>query len=154
MFRRRGSVRQQQENDHHELHPESKVNETTTYLQFIHMWMSLKHLLVPFLTNTYVHFDSQVNELKAALGPLSGHNLLYCTDACLKRYLEARNWNIEKAKKMLEDTLQWRSTFKPHEIHWHQISGEGETGKVFRANFRDRFGRTVLIMKPGRQVII
>ncbi|KVI06561.1 Cellular retinaldehyde binding/alpha-tocopherol transport [Cynara cardunculus var. scolymus] len=117
MFRRRGSVRQQQEQDHHELHPESKVNE-----------------------------------LKAALGPLSGHDLLYCTDACFKRYLEARNWNVDKAKKMLEDTLVWRSTFKPQEIRWHEISVEGETGKVFRANFRDRFGRTVLIMKPGRQI--
>lgn len=60
----------------------------------------------------------QVNELKSAIGPLSGRNLLYCTDACLKRYLEARNWNVEKAKKMLEETLTWRSTYKPEEIRW------------------------------------
>lgn len=60
----------------------------------------------------------QVNELKAALGPLSGRSLLYCTDACLRRYLEARNWNVDKAKKMLEGTLAWRSTYKPEEIRW------------------------------------
>ncbi|XP_071733915.1 uncharacterized protein [Rutidosis leptorrhynchoides] len=95
--------------------------------------------------------ESKVNELRAALGPLSGRSLQYCTDACLKRYLEARNWNVEKAKKMLEETLVWRSTYKPEEIRWHEIASEGETGKVFRSNFRDRFGRTVLIMRPGLQ---
>ncbi|KAJ0614784.1 putative CRAL-TRIO lipid binding domain, CRAL/TRIO domain, CRAL/TRIO domain superfamily [Helianthus annuus] len=95
--------------------------------------------------------ESKVNELKTALGPLSGRSLLYCTDACLRRYLEARNWNVEKAKKMLEETLAWRSTYKPEEIRWHEVAVEGETGKLFRANFRDRFGRTVLILKPGLQ---
>lgn len=60
----------------------------------------------------------QVNELKTALGPLSGRSLQYCTDACLKRYLVARNWNVEKSKKMLEETLRWRSTYKPEEIRW------------------------------------
>lgn len=95
--------------------------------------------------------ESKVNELKAALGPLSGRSLLYCTDACLRRYLEARNWNVDKAKKMLEGTLAWRSTYKPEEIRWHEVAVEGETGKLFRANFRDRVGRTVLILKPGLQ---
>nr|GEW11454.1 random slug protein 5-like [Tanacetum cinerariifolium] len=116
MFRRRGSNRQQ-EQEHNEQHPETKVNE-----------------------------------LRAALGPLSGRSLQYCTDACLKRYLEARNWNIEKAKKMLEETLEWRATYKPEEIRWNEVAVEGETGKMFRANFRDRFGRTVLIMRPGLQM--
>lgn len=32
-----------------------------------------------------------------------------------------------------------------------EVSHEGETGKVSRANFFDRFGRTVLIMRPGFQ---
>ena len=35
----------------------------------------------------------------------------------------------------------------------HEVAHEGETGKVSRANFRDRDGRTVLIMRPGKQVI-
>ena len=62
--------------------------------------------------------STQVSELRADLGPLSGRSLRYCTDACLKRYLEARNWNVDKAKKMLEETLQWRATYKPEEIRW------------------------------------
>ncbi|XP_076939762.1 uncharacterized protein LOC143608676 [Bidens hawaiensis] len=97
------------------------------------------------------HPESKINELKSALGPLSSRSSQYCTDACLKRYLEARNWNVDKAKKMLEETLVWRSTYKPEEIRWPEIAVEGETGKVFRSNFRDRFGRTVLIMRPGMQ---
>lgn len=61
----------------------------------------------------------QVKELRTSLGaPLSGRDLQYCSDACLRRYLEARNWNVEKSKKMLEETLKWRLTFKPEEIRW------------------------------------
>nr|GMC52283.1 random slug protein 5-like [Ipomoea batatas] len=60
----------------------------------------------------------KVNELRTSLGPLSGRSLQYCSDACLKRYLVARSWNVDKAKKMLEETLKWRSTFKPEEIRW------------------------------------
>ncbi|CAI0419988.1 unnamed protein product [Linum tenue] len=130
--------------------------------------------------------DAKVNELRAALGPLSGRKAKYCTDGCLRRYLEARNWNVDKATKMLEETLKWRATYKPEQTRWvfdcnnaspsfvsccwitsygiwvvahwnysvaaqHEIAHEGETGKVFRANFRDRAGRTVLIMRPGMQ---
>lgn len=93
----------------------------------------------------------KVKELRTSLVPLSGCNLQYCNDACLRRYLEARNWNVDKSKKMLEESLKWRSTFKPEEIRWHEVAVEGETGKAFRANFRDRDGRTVLILRPGMQ---
>jgi hypothetical protein len=101
--------------------------------------------------NDSLQKDAKVNELRAALGPLSGRSFKYCTDACLRRYLEARNWNVDKAKKMLEETLKWRSTYKPEEIRWHEIAHEGETGKAFRSNFHDILGRTVLIMRPGMQ---
>ncbi|CAH9077909.1 unnamed protein product [Cuscuta europaea] len=93
----------------------------------------------------------KVSELRTSLGPLSERNLHYCTDACLKRYLLARRSNVDKAKKMLEETLKWRSAFKPEEIRWHEVAMEGETGKLFRASFHDRFGRTVLILRPGMQ---
>lgn len=93
----------------------------------------------------------KINELKAAIGPLTGRNSLYCTNECFKRYLEARNWNLDKSKKMLEDTLKWRSSFKPEEIRWDQVAAEGETGKIFRANFHDRSGRSVIIMRPAYQ---
>lgn len=95
--------------------------------------------------------ESKVKELNAAIGPLYERSLQYCSDACLKRYLEARNWNVDKAKKMLEETLKWRSTYRPEEIRWNEVAVEGETGKLFRAGFHDRDGRTVLILRPGMQ---
>ncbi|XP_034921061.2 uncharacterized protein [Populus alba] len=82
---------------------------------------------------------------------VSGHSLQFCTDACFRRYLDARNWNVDKAKKMLEETIKWRSTYKPEEICWNEVAVEGETGKIYRANFHDRQGRTVLILRPGMQ---
>ncbi|CAK9176358.1 unnamed protein product [Ilex paraguariensis] len=98
-----------------------------------------------------VQHESKVNEFKATIGPLSDRSLQYCTDACLKRYLEARNWNVDKSTKMLEETLKWRSTYKPEEIRWNEVAVEGETGKAFVANFRDRNGRPVLILRPALQ---
>lgn len=103
--------------------------------------------------NVYVHVPSeQVSELRTALGHLSGpRSQKYCSDGCLRRYLEIRNWNVEKAKKMLEGTLKWRSIYKPEEILWHEVAAGSETGLLSRANFNDRAGRPVLIMRPGRQ---
>ena len=36
-------------------------------------------------------------------------------------------------------------------IRWDEVAVEGETRKMFRANYLDRFGRSVLLMKPGSQ---
>ncbi|CAI0383029.1 unnamed protein product [Linum tenue] len=95
--------------------------------------------------------EAKINELKAAIGPLCGQSLKYCSDACLRRYLVARNWNVEKAKKMLQETLEWRSSYNPEEIRWPEVAHEGETGKIYRASFCDRQGRPVLILRPGMQ---
>ncbi|CAA6667442.1 unnamed protein product [Spirodela intermedia] len=99
----------------------------------------------------HVNQEKKVSELRAAIGPISGRSLQYCTDACLRRYLEARNWSVDKSKKMLEETLRWRAAYRPEEIRWHEIAGEGETGKVYKADFHDLEGRTVLVLKPGKQ---
>jgi hypothetical protein len=60
----------------------------------------------------------QINELKSALGPLSARGEKYCSEACLTRYLEARNWNVTKSKKMLEESLKWREAYRPEDIRW------------------------------------
>ncbi|XP_008790372.1 phosphatidylinositol transfer protein 3-like isoform X2 [Phoenix dactylifera] len=110
-----------------------------------------KHTTRDIQEDGTVHQEAKINELRAAMGPLSGRSLKYCTDACLRRYLEARNWNVYESKKMLEEMLKWRSTYKPEEIRWHEVAIEGETGKLYIANFHDREGRTVLVMKPAKQ---
>jgi hypothetical protein len=95
--------------------------------------------------------DAKVQDLRAALGPLTGRSLEYATDACLKRYLRARSWNLKKAEKMLRETLQWRASYKPEEIRWEDVAKESETGKVYRAACVDKQGHTVLVMRPARQ---
>ncbi|KAJ8747938.1 hypothetical protein K2173_013006 [Erythroxylum novogranatense] len=98
-----------------------------------------------------LHHQAKIKELKDAIGPLSGRNSRFCPDACFRRYMVARNWNVNKAKKMLEETLEWRSSYKPEEIRWPEIAIESETGKAYKANFHDRQGRTVLILRPAMQ---
>ncbi|RLN41654.1 hypothetical protein C2845_PM01G29930 [Panicum miliaceum] len=70
--------------------------------------------------------NEQINELKAALGPLSARGEKYCSVACLARYLEARNWNVAKARKMLEESLKWRAAYRPEDIRWNTSSHEGQ----------------------------
>ncbi|KAK1368512.1 CRAL-TRIO domain-containing protein [Heracleum sosnowskyi] len=44
--------------------------------------------------------------------------------------------------------LFWAVT---NQLSEHEVAGEGKTGKLFRADFHERNGRTVLILKPGLQ---
>ncbi|VAH94890.1 unnamed protein product [Triticum turgidum subsp. durum] len=105
------------------------------------------------------HFDSddaeqrqaKIKELRAALGSLSSRGEKYCDEACLIRYLDARNWNVDKSRKMLKESLKWRATKRPEDIRWPDVSVEAETGKMYRATFTDREGRTVVVMRPAKQ---
>ncbi|KAL0907208.1 hypothetical protein M5K25_025762 [Dendrobium thyrsiflorum] len=101
--------------------------------------------------NDGTHQEAKINELKSAIGPISGRSKQFCSDACFRRYLVARSWNVDKSKKMLEDTLNWRAVYKPEEIRWPEVAMEGETGKIYRATFQDKDGRTVLVLRPGKQ---
>ncbi len=69
----------------------------------------------------------QVKELRARLGALTRRSHQYASDSCLKRYLKAHNWKIEKAEKMIRESLKWRATYKPEEICWVSlfVSGAG-----------------------------
>ncbi|GAB2271155.1 hypothetical protein Dimus_006001 [Dionaea muscipula] len=93
----------------------------------------------------------KINEVKRILGPLPEKLSVYCSDASISRYLRARNWHVKKAAKMLKATLKWRSEYKPEELRWEDIAVEAETGKIYRSNFVDKLGRTVLVMRPSRQ---
>ncbi|CAM0875066.1 unnamed protein product [Alopecurus aequalis] len=95
--------------------------------------------------------QTKINELRAALGPLSPHGEKYCNEACLIRYLEARNWNVDKSRKMLEESLKWREANRPEAIRWSDVSVEAETGKMYRLSFPDREGNSVVVMRPTKQ---
>nr|CAB3498385.1 unnamed protein product [Digitaria exilis] len=79
-----------------------------------------------FNSNDAEQREAKITELKAALGPLSARGEKYCSEACLKRYLEARNWNVAKSRKMLEESLKWRAAYKPEDIRWNTSSHEGQ----------------------------
>lgn len=75
----------------------------------------------------------------------------FCSDESVSRYLRARNWNVKKAVKMLENSLIWRMSYKPEEILWEHVAAEAETGKIYRSSYVDKHGRVVLVMRPKFQ---
>ncbi|XP_057502411.1 uncharacterized protein LOC130786185 [Actinidia eriantha] len=93
----------------------------------------------------------KIDELRKLLGPLPEKLSIYCSDASIARYLRARNWNVKKATKMIKKTLKWRLEYKPEEIRWDEVAREAETGKIYRSNYVDKHGRTVLVMRPRCQ---
>ncbi|RZC85165.1 hypothetical protein C5167_007780 [Papaver somniferum] len=95
--------------------------------------------------------QEKINEVRRSLGPLKGALSVYCTDASITRYLRARNWHVKKATKMLKQTLKWRSEYKPEEIRWEHIANEAATGKIYRLNQVDKYGRTVLVLRPSSE---
>ncbi|CAI7910563.1 unnamed protein product [Closterium sp. NIES-54] len=111
------------------------------------------HLRLPFHHHqpTPEEEAAKVEELRAAIGPVDGAIALFCTDACLRRYLRARSWHVKKAEKMLLETIAWRRAFTPERIRWADVAKESETGKVYRAPFTDKLGRPVLVLCPGKQ---
>lgn len=92
-----------------------------------------------------------INEVKRQTGPVADKFPTIFSDASILRFLRARNWNTKKTTKMLKETLKWQLEFKPEKIRWEDIAHEAETGKVYRANYFDKQGRSVVIMRPGFQ---
>ncbi|CAH9113355.1 unnamed protein product [Cuscuta epithymum] len=93
----------------------------------------------------------KIDEVRKSIGPISGELALFCSDASISRYLRARNWNVKKAVKMLKATLKWRLEYKPENLRWDDIASEAQTGKIYRSNYKDKLGRTVLVMRPSYQ---
>lgn len=115
--------------------------------------MSLKNTVSNGLENQSLPEDKKlkIDQVRALLGQLPPKLSLYCSDPCISRYLCARNWNVKKATKMLKMTLKWRAEYKPEDIRRDEVAHEAETGKIYRANYFDKQGRSVLVMRPGCQ---
>ncbi|CAI8597491.1 unnamed protein product [Vicia faba] len=94
---------------------------------------------------------AKIIEVREMIGTLSEKETVYCTDASISRYLKSQNWNVKKASQMLKQSLKWRREYKPEEIRWDDVSNEAKIGKMYRANYCDKHGRPVIIMKTNRQ---
>ncbi|KAL6009714.1 hypothetical protein ACLOJK_000143 [Asimina triloba] len=133
------------------LTPEFHVQTFSNLTNFRTMSFKKSH---PSSADTPLSLEEQkakIQEVQKLLGPLNEKFPTFCSDASVSRYLRARNWNPKKASKMLKDTLTWRLECKPEKIQWEDIAKEAETGKIYRANYVDKHGRTVLVMRPGFQ---
>ncbi|XP_062005185.1 uncharacterized protein LOC133722321 isoform X1 [Rosa rugosa] len=95
--------------------------------------------------------QAKIDEVKKMIGPIVDKLPTLCSEAEISRYLRARNWNTKKAGKMLKDSIKWRLEYKPEKIRWENVAHEAETGKIYKASYSDKYGRTVLIMRPGFQ---
>lgn len=63
--------------------------------------------------------NEQINELRKELGEQSSEAIKgFLSDDSLSRFLRARNWNVQKASKMLKAAVKWRLAFKPETICW------------------------------------
>ncbi|KAF6149168.1 hypothetical protein GIB67_026024 [Kingdonia uniflora] len=95
--------------------------------------------------------QEKINEVRMSLGSLPDKLSVYCSDTSISRCLRARNWSVKKATNMLKETLKWRLDYKPEEIRWEEIALEADTGKIYRSNYLDKHGRTILVMRPAFQ---
>lgn len=48
----------------------------------------------------------------------------FLTDSTLQRYLRARKWDLEGAKKQLDGSIQWRRSYKPDMIDPKEVEPE------------------------------
>ncbi|XP_019071164.1 uncharacterized protein [Solanum lycopersicum] len=93
--------------------------------------------------------QTKINEVRKLIGPALNKFPTMCSDASILRFLRARNWHTKRSAKMLKEALIWRLENKPNMIRWDDIAKQAEPGKVYKANYFDKYGRTVLVMKPG-----
>ncbi|XP_044377589.1 phosphatidylinositol transfer protein PDR17 isoform X1 [Triticum aestivum] len=60
----------------------------------------------------------------------------------------ASHFNSDDAEQR---QAKWREASRPEDICWPDVSVEAEMGKMYRATFTDKEGRTVVIMRPAKQ---
>ncbi|CAK8542950.1 unnamed protein product [Lathyrus sativus] len=93
----------------------------------------------------------KIQETRKIIGPVADKFPTICSDASVLRFLRARNYNTMKAAKMLRGTIKWRLEFKPEKILWDDIAKEALKGRLYRADYLDKQGRVVFVIKAGLQ---
>ena len=73
----------------------------------------------------------------------------FCTDACLARYLRASRWDVAAAAKMVHSTMEWRRSSRVEEVTWDEVGAAVTRLPIFCLDVRDRYGRPVLVLRPG-----
>jgi CRAL/TRIO, N-terminal domain len=71
----------------------------------------------------------------------------WLTDACVRRYLVARDWDVAKATKMLVGTVQWRAAYRPWDTPRSIYHKEASPAKMYVSGVRDREGCPLIMMR-------
>jgi hypothetical protein len=91
-----------------------------------------------------------LDAMRSTFDNADGHGMAM-NDSTFLRYLRARNYHLEKAKAMLDNTLKWRESFGLKDLHtggWKDtIEKENCTGKSYLRGF-DKHGHVLMYMKP------
>ncbi|KAK7396094.1 hypothetical protein VNO78_16852 [Psophocarpus tetragonolobus] len=95
--------------------------------------------------------QTKIGEVKKIIGPIADTFSNVCSDASILRYLKARNYNTKKAAKMLKVSIKWRMEFKPEKIQWDDVAQEARNGRLYKADYLDKQGRIVFVIRPGIQ---
>jgi len=108
-------------------------------------------VLASFLFHTRASALTPV-QVRAALGKeatATPEATRWCSDACVCRYLRARQWDVAKAAALLQATLEWRAAEAIDSLTVAAVAAEAETGKMQRLSCLDLHGRPVLLLRPG-----
>eukprot|EP00741_Cyanophora_paradoxa_P016528 tig00020927_g15959.t1 len=88
-----------------------------------------------------------LEQFRSRLGDLTPEQKRFCDDACLFRYLRAREWKIPKSETLLRETLQWRAENRPELLRWQDVEEGARTGKLFRWGY-DKEGHPIIVLRP------
>ena len=102
------------------------------------------------------------SRLKSSNLTLTPSEQAWMDNACLQRFLSARNKNQEKAYQMLKSCLEWRRHFRIEQLllnynqglthpntTYETIKNEGETGKIIVLHQMTKNNQAVLLLRPG-----
>jgi hypothetical protein len=96
--------------------------------------------------------NAKLDEFIALLAKdsLTSQQRQFCDEACLLRYLRARDYKLKKSHTLLKGTLQWREQYKPDQIRASDLKFEASSGKTVRHGF-DKDGCPVIYITPARE---
>ncbi|RDX60898.1 Random slug protein 5, partial [Mucuna pruriens] len=95
--------------------------------------------------------QAKIGEVRTIIGPIAEKFSALCSDASVLRYLRAQNYSTKKAAKMLKGSIKWRLEFKPEKIQWDDVAEEAVSGRLYKADYLDKQGRVVFVIRPGIQ---
>jgi hypothetical protein len=99
------------------LDPRRTARESKILFCTVRSWLGCTKYLI--LSPFVVLFTEQIDELRKQLGEPSSVAIQgFLSDASILRFLRARNWNVQKASKMLKAAVKWRASYKPEAISW------------------------------------